>query len=239
MMPCHYHNGLFPLALAIVCTAGTLQIANPVSAADIPPLTIEMKQAKKLAIVHEGPEYPAVARINYVDGVVRVELTIDDKGKVNRTHVVEGNAVLAESALKAARGWIYRPLVTPSGPSGFVTVVAFHFSVSDRPGELTSQRAVKDFLRGVKPPQALHPPADTHSGGIVHIRLLLDEKGQVIDGLTAPSSAGELDIAFEELRHWTFRPAHWGNIPVALYLDVDVPLGEPSATRTAANSESR
>jgi hypothetical protein len=61
----------------------------------------------------------------------------------------------------------------------------------------------------------------------------------VIDGLTAPSSAGELDIAFEELRHWTFRPAHWGNIPVASYLDVDVPLGEPSATRTAANSESR
>jgi len=239
MMPCHYHNGLFPLALAIVCTTGTLQLENQASAADIQPPTIETKQAKKMAIAQVGPEYPAVAKVNYVEGEVRLELTIDDKGKVNRMHVVEGNAVLAESALRAARGWTYRPMATPSGPSGFITIVRVNFSLFHRSQELTPQQAERDFQRGVKLPQAVHPLEGPHPQNLIRMRLLVNDRGQVVDWAASPKSATELDNAVENLHRWTFRPAHWGNIPVASYLDVDIPLDESSVTRTAANSAGR
>jgi outer membrane biosynthesis protein TonB len=57
-----------------------------------------------------------------------MELTVNGDGNVANAHVLDGNAILA-AALKAARQWIYYPLPTVAGPSGFVTMVRLKFTL--------------------------------------------------------------------------------------------------------------
>lgn len=233
--PRHYRNYLPALALAIVCTPGTTHAQNYVPASGVALPAIEGKQAEKMAIAHGRLEYPPVALVNYIEGLVQLELTVNEKGNVEKAHVVKGNAILAESVLRAARGWTYHPLITPSGPSGFCTVVTLRFTLQIRWEELTPQQAEEDFMRQVKPPEAVHPPEDAHPADLVHMRLLLNDQGRIVDWGGMPRNKAQSDAAFETLRGWTFHPAHWGNLPVATYLDVDVPLGAASIARTAAN----
>jgi TonB family protein len=237
----HYRSNLSPLALAIVCTVGTAWAQEYVPGPNAGPVTIDRKQATKMVVAQTMPVYPPVAKVNYIEGQVKVELTVDGKGNVDKAHVVEGNAILAESALKATRRWIYHPLTTPTGPARFITKVSVKFSLHNRGKDaaLTAQQAEKDFLRQVKPPQVVRPPADAHPGDVVHMHLLVNDQGQVVDSDVSRAGNAQFEAACETLRGWTFRPAYWGNLPIASYLDVDVPVSAPPVARSAANSGSR
>ena len=70
------------------------------------------------------------------------------------------------------------------------------------------------------------------------MRLLVDDQGKVVDMDAAPTDPVRDGAARETLQGWTFRPAHWGSLPIAAYLDVDIPLSAPSIVRAAANSGS-
>jgi hypothetical protein len=59
------------------------------------------------------------------------------------------------------------------------------------------------------------------------MRLLVNDQGQAVDKERLSGSGARFDAAWETARAWTFRPAHWGNLPIASYLDVDVPVGVP------------
>lgn len=207
-----------------------------VSAPMAPPPLIDSKQAVRLVMAQSPPEYPLVAKANYIAGQVQVELTVNGKGKVASVHVLEGNAILAASALNAARRWSYHPLATPSGPSGFVTRVKLKFVLRPQGKDPFPQRAEQDFMRQVTPPQPVRPPNDSPPGEVVHMRLLVNEKGQVVDMEVPPAVRARFGASCEPLRGWTFRPALWGNIPIASYLDVDVPVSTPSLAGTDATS---
>ncbi len=207
------------------------------------------RQATKLLITQKAPEYPPVAKVNYVQGSVQLELTVNRAGKVANAHVLQGNPVLADSALKATRQWIYHPLVTPKGPAGFITTVELKFTLANwnfnTPPEdredrdfLTPQRAERDFMRQVKPPQAVRTSEVTHPEDVVHMRVLVNDQGQVDDLEISPTGKDQFEAACEALRSWTFHPAHWGTLPVAAYLDVDVPISIPPLSRTVAKTVS-
>ncbi len=209
------------------------------------PVVMSRKQAAKLLVVQQKPEYPAVARVNYLQGNVQLELTVNPAGKVARAHVLHGNPVLAESALKATRQWVYQPFETPSGTTGFITTVELRFTLDNWNFEsadqrengqdiLTPERAERDFMRQVKPPKVVRAGAVAHEADVVHMRLLVNEQGEVDDMEISPMSKGQFDAAREALRSWTFQPAHWGTLPVASYLNVDVPLSTPPLSRTAS-----
>jgi TonB family protein len=235
----HYRHGLFLLALAMVGAAGKVCAQENVPGPNAVPIIIDHKQAAGLVLAQSAPEYPPVAKVNYLQGHVQVELTVNGAGKVAKAHVLQGNAILAASALKAARRWIYHPLATASGPSGFITTVELKFSLHYRGTDLTPRQAERDFLRQVKPPQAVQPGEDAHPGDVVHMRLLVNDQGQVVDMDVSPMGKAQFEAACETLRGWTFRPAHWGALPIASYLELDVPVGAPSIARAAANSGSR
>lgn len=205
------------------------------------------RQATKLLITQKAPEYPPVAKVNYVQGSVQLELTVNGAGKVANAHVLQGNPVLADSALKATRQWIYHPLDTPKGPAGFITTVELKFTLDNwnlrTPPEdredrdfLTPQRAERDFMRQVKPPQAVRTSEVTHPEDVVHMRVLVNDQGQVDDLEISPTGKDQFEAACEALRSWTFHPAHWGTLPVAAYLDVDVPISIPPLSRTVAKT---
>jgi TonB family protein len=227
-----------------MCAAGALNAQEEIVPPGADSVILTEKQATGMVVVQTKPEYPAVAKVNYLQGHVQLKVTVDGEGKVTRAHVVEGDAVLAASALEAVRSWTYRPLATSAGPVGFVTIVKVKYFLSSTPAEtvaeLSPRRAESDFLRQVKPPQVLSPQEDTHSGDSVRLRLLVNEQGKVDDIEISPaSSRPQAEMALEDLRSWTFRPARWGNLPIASYLDVDVPVTVQSVARIASSHGNR
>ena len=227
-------DNLFLLMLATACAAGVGCAQEYVE--NVQPVMIDSKQAVQMVLAQAAPEYPPVAKVNYLTGQVRLELTIDSMGKVVRSHVVQGDAILAEAALQATHRWLYRPLTTPSGPAGFMTTVQLKFNLACRGlDQLPPPQAERDFLRQVKPPQLVRPPEDPPSDDVVHIRLLVNDQGKVDDMQISPMGSQQFEAASETVRRWTFRPAHWGNMPVASYIDVKVPVSAPSISRAAAD----
>ena len=231
----NYRFSFFLLALAMAGAAGKVCAQENVSGASNSPVVLNRKQATKLLISQLAPDYPPVAKVNYLVGQVQVQLTVDGEGKVANAHVLGGNAVLAASALKATRQWVYHPLVTPAGPSAFMTTVEVKFIMDYRDADLTPQQAERDFLRSVKPPQVVRPEADPPADDVVHLHLLVNDQGEVDDLGISPMSGAQLEAAREALRGWTFHPARWGTLPIASYLDVDVPLSAPSLARAAVS----
>lgn len=225
---------IFVLTLAGLCAAVDAHAQGNVNTLLA---VVQPQQAKKMLVLQPPPEYPPVAKVNYLQGHVELELRVNDNGKVASAHVLTGNAILAVAALQAARKWVYRPLDTRAGPAGFTTAVDVKFNLNYHGINLTPREAEEDFLRQVKPPEVVHPPLVAHPEDIIHMRLLVNDQGQVVDRQFGRVGRVQLAAARETLRGWTFHPAHWGTLPIAAYLDVDVPVSASSLAKAIINSD--
>lgn len=229
------HQLLFSL-LIVASAAAVLRAQEYPSDPGIVSLVLGSKQAAKLIVAEPAPQYPPIAKANYVQGKVKLEVATNPEGHVVAAHVVDGSAVLAASALQAVRRWIYRPMVTPNGPSGFVTLVEVAFRLRyDTTVDLPPRKAEQDFLRRLVPSRIVRSQERSPQESMVHVRLLVDDHGQVVDRQFPVLDRAPLEAACKALQDWTFRPAYWGNLPVASYLEVDVPVSQSPSVRTAAN----
>lgn len=61
------------------------------------------------AVKQEAPLYPELAHKLNITGTVKLELEIARDGKVTNAKALGGNPVLIDSAMKAAKQWIYAP----------------------------------------------------------------------------------------------------------------------------------
>lgn len=226
------HEMLLVLA-AVVCVAVTLYAAENAPAPNASPTVLNRKEGAQRNVAHPVPDYPPIAKVNYLEGSVLLELRVNKMGNVTTAHVLNGDAVLAVAALKAARQWVYQPLPTGDGPAGFITTVRIKFTLRHPEVQLTPHQAERDFLRQVKPPQIDHPTGGGQPGEVVHIRVLVDEQGRVVDTDVLSADTQQAEAARRSLRDWTFQPAHWGGMAVPSYLDVDVPVTAPAITRAA------
>jgi TonB family protein len=225
--------------LAVVCVPGAALPQSDDPSSPLQPIVLDRKAASRLVQDQTPPKYPPIARINYIQGHVAVQIGVGRNGKVTWTHVLRGNPLLAAPALKAIRRWVYQPLETPTGPSAFLTTVDLKFALRAGEQDQIPRHAERDLSRQVKPPEVIGRPPDPPPTGVVHMRLLLDDQGQVIDSESPPVALSDQDAARKALQGWTFRPARWGNLPVPWYLEVDVPISEPSAERAAADPDLR
>ncbi|HEY3975330.1 MAG TPA: TonB family protein [Candidatus Sulfotelmatobacter sp.] len=62
------------------------------------------------------PEYPQAARVRNIQGVVVLDVQVGSDGVVRNIAVVEGDAVLADAAVRAVREWRYRPYSVDGRP---------------------------------------------------------------------------------------------------------------------------
>jgi TonB family protein len=199
------------------------------------PVTLNSKEAVRLLLKKDTPAYPAVARVNYIQGRVRVEVIVSEKGQVTSAHVLKGHPFLAMSALSAIRQWVYRPLQVATQAVTFKTLVDFNFAL--RVTKLTRfpPSAEKDLQSQVTPPELLERHDDP-SGGHVRMRVLVDSEGHPIDAQLISGRASEIGEATEAVTRWTFRPAYWGSMAVPWYTVVDVPVHQwPSSSVRAAD----
>jgi TonB family protein len=64
-------------------------------------------QSERKVTHREEPEYPEIAKKMNLHGTVKLKIWINPDGSVRRLEYVGGHPVLAESALKAVKGWHY------------------------------------------------------------------------------------------------------------------------------------
>jgi TonB family protein len=226
-------------SLAILCVAVTVCAQDYAAARESPQVITGHRQLAALELDHPAPEYPAVAKVNYLEGPVQIEITVDNHGSVSSAHVLKGNPVLAAAALNTVSHWVFRPLATTTGPAGFKTTVRFKFSLRRQRTQLMPPQAELDFQRQVKPPQISIRTKSAQPAEVVRMRLLVNDQGQVVDTDADRLDRAHLKAAFENMRGWTFHPAHWGTLPIASYVIVDVPLGSPPADWAAASPDPR
>lgn len=76
------------------------------------------------------PDYPTKAKLSHIEGEVRVELTIDRNGKVQKVRGLSGNPILLQAAEEAASQWRYSPSAGDQRPDLAVTRVQFNFNLN-------------------------------------------------------------------------------------------------------------
>jgi len=188
---------------------------------------LSAKEASRLLVNQVPPRYPVLAKVNYIQGQVRVLLTVDPEGKVVNAHVLSGNPLLAAAVLNSVAIWRYRPYMAKGGkdPIAFETRLAVNFSLRSNRTNLVPAQAESDFRRQVKPPEVLTGPGTyTATESSVRLRLLLSDEGRVLDSQILKGIPSLLEKATRVITRWSFRPARWGTLAVPWYLDVDVPV---------------
>lgn len=73
------------------------------------------------------PVYPLPAKAVGADGVVSVQIMIDESGNVTSAKAVSGHTLLRQSAERAARGAKFRPTLLSNEPVKAMGVIAYNF----------------------------------------------------------------------------------------------------------------
>ena len=209
------------LAWLVVCLIASVLAAQTGSPAPDAVL-LDSKSASRMLLSEVKPEYPALAKVNYIQGAVRMQLRVSREVQVAEAHVVRGHPFLAEAALQAVRRWMYRPLKRGSQATEFSTFVDVRFALHGKKIDQMPPQPERDLDRQVRPPVLLRKPAGSRSPGSVRMRVLVGAKGQTLDSEPLAGAPSHFAAARHQVEQWTFRPARWGNHPVPWYLDVDV-----------------
>ena len=192
-------------------------------------VSLSAKEAVRLIMRQENPDYPPLARLNYIQGHVRVEVTVGEDGNVSEAHVVKGHPFLAASALSSIRHWVYRPFRIAAKSVMFKTLVDVNFTLRASLVGRLPPSAERDLQARVTPPELLEDqaaPTEDH----VRMRVLVGADGHPLDMRPLSGEAQDIHEATQAVLHWSFRPAYWGTMAVPWYKVVDVPVHHLSSS---------
>lgn len=89
----------------------------------------QVEQAK--IIFRPTPEYPPLAKVARIQGVVRLEAIISRDGTVQDLKVLNGHPLLVKSALEAVQRWRYQPTLLNGEPVEIITEIDVNFSLAN------------------------------------------------------------------------------------------------------------
>jgi periplasmic protein TonB len=75
------------------------------------------------------PEYPRLAQLAHVSGIVSLEAVIDEEGNVTNPKIIHGDDLLNKAALDAVRQWKYSPTILNGEPVRIVAVIKVVFNI--------------------------------------------------------------------------------------------------------------
>jgi TonB family protein len=75
------------------------------------------------------PEYPQAAKQLGIQGIVIVEILIDETGNVAKTEALCGADLISAAALEAARKWKFKPTLLDGEPVKVTGVITFKFNL--------------------------------------------------------------------------------------------------------------
>jgi len=82
-------------------------------------------------LIHRvSPNYPKEARRQHVEGLVRLQVLIDKKGKTRVLKTISGDALLTKEATKAVQKWRYEPTFLNGQPIEITTTIDVSFQLN-------------------------------------------------------------------------------------------------------------
>jgi TonB family protein len=82
-------------------------------------------------LIHRvSPNYPKEARKQHIEGLVRLQVLIDKKGKTRVLKTISGDALLTEAATKAVQKWRYEPTFLNGQPIEVTTTIDVTFQLN-------------------------------------------------------------------------------------------------------------
>jgi TonB family protein len=103
----------------------------PLPAAAAPPSVQKVAAGDLLSKARRKvpPQYPATARASRIEGLVVVELEVDETGRVTAVRPVSGHALLRDAAVAAARQWTFAPTIVGGAAVKVVGTLSFNFKL--------------------------------------------------------------------------------------------------------------
>ena len=102
----------------------------PVATPPVPRIRMGGAVEASRLIYEEAPQYPPLAKMARIQGIVRLEVVIGKDGTVQEVKVLSGHPLLIESALLAVSKWRYRPTLVNGEPVEVVSEVAVNFQLT-------------------------------------------------------------------------------------------------------------
>jgi TonB family protein len=181
-----------------------------------------------------GPAYTEEARRARVQGVVIVEVIIDERGAVTSARVLKGLPMgLDAKALEMVRTWRYKPATFEGKPVAVYLNLTVNFALEDG-GQAT--RAPNRAADGATPEKilgrrAVPTEASVRAGigGDVIVEVEIDEKGNVVGARVVKGLPLGLDQqALDAVRTWKFKPATQDGRAVKVRTHVTVSFPKPA-----------
>jgi protein TonB len=113
------------LALAMPDIAARVE-PGPAAAGE--PVRVASTLLNPRKVRHVAPVYPAAARSSRAEGIVIVELHVNEQGAVSDARVLRSRPPFDQAALDAVRQWRYEPLVFNGAPTSFIMSVVVDFA---------------------------------------------------------------------------------------------------------------
>lgn len=107
-----------------------LTLAVAVAVAQDQPIRLGGNVAQANLVTKVNPVYPAEAKAKRVQGIVKLEVTIDKDGHVTEIAVVSGPEELQQSATDAVRQWVYKPTLLNGEPVKVLTTVDVNYTLA-------------------------------------------------------------------------------------------------------------
>ncbi len=213
----------YSLLLAVLLAGPALPGAEN-HPASLPVAVLNDHAANKLLIHAAKPDYPAIAKVNYIQGSVKLHVTVNRRGRVSEVHVIRGEPLLAAAAIGAVRKWIYRPYHSSGGDAPFSTHVVVKFLLHPHRFLAHLPSHPDAFLeKQIHPPEAVYRHEPGPHSPSVRFKVLVGSRGEVLDATPLKANGLDVRLARENLEHWKFRPARWGALAVPWYVIVEVP----------------
>lgn len=81
------------------------------------------------AIKKAHPAYPPIAKAAKASGVVQVQITVSEEGKVIDATAISGHPLLRDATLEAARQWVFKPTELAGTPVKVQGILTFNFTL--------------------------------------------------------------------------------------------------------------
>jgi protein TonB len=101
-----------------------------ISGGDPAPASAPVREVRPPRLVRRvEPDYPEVARLARVEGVVILEATTDVLGRVKDVKILRSVPLLDPAALDAVRQWLYEPMIVNGRPREVAFTVTLNFQL--------------------------------------------------------------------------------------------------------------
>jgi len=103
----------------------TIEDSRPMSSK----VRINQGVMQRLQIRKVNPAYPEAAQKEHIQGSVVMQVIIDKEGKISDIRVISGPAELTDSAVNAARQWLYKPFLLMGRPIEVETQIIINYTL--------------------------------------------------------------------------------------------------------------